>query len=262
MFTIAPFDQTDSISSRPFPWNAGESGSAADTAVPGSMALPIVSGQSCLYGPKHIKAASDEIGASHSWYKPARKGSNRLAHSRDPHFHSSQPVPSFAAMNSTDIQSKIQAAAARFTDEIVAVFGEAFASVASELTAKVPAKAKPARATNAAAKKAPVKKVAPAKTKALAPKPAPKAAKPAPKVSAPKKEEPGKRIRRSNEQLLADAQRVVKLLAFNKKGLRIEQINEQLGTATKQLARPITKLLAEGTIKKTGEKRATLYFPV
>jgi hypothetical protein len=147
-------------------------------------------------------------------------------------------------MNSTDIQSKIQAAATMFVDEIVAVFGEAFASVASDLTGNVSAKAK------SPAKKAP------------APKLAPKAAKPAPKAAAPNKAEPGKRIRRSNEQLLADAQRVVKLLATNKKGLRIEQINEQLGTATKQLARPITKLLADGRIKKTGEKRATLYFPV
>ena len=45
-------------------------------------------------------------------------------------------------------------------------------------------------------------------------------------------------------------------------GLRIEQINKQLGTATGVLARSILNLLAEGKIKKTGERRATTYFPV
>jgi len=166
-------------------------------------------------------------------------------------------------MNTTDIQAKIQAAAARFTDQIVAVFGEAFASVASDLSGKAAPKAKKAPAKKAAAKKAPAKKAAAKKAPAKkAPAKKAPAAKPAAKAAAPKKAESGKRIRRSGAQLLADAQRVVKLLAANKKGLRIEQINKQLGTATKVLARPIQKLLDEGKIKKTGEKRATTYYPV
>jgi len=41
----------------------------------------------------------------------------------------------------------------------------------------------------------------------------------------------------------------------------IEEINKQLGTTTKLLMRPMLKLLEEGKIKKTGEKRATTYFP-
>jgi len=44
-------------------------------------------------------------------------------------------------------------------------------------------------------------------------------------------------------------------------GLRIEQINKQLGTSTKDLALPIRKLLAEGVIKAKGKKRSTAYFP-
>ena len=44
-------------------------------------------------------------------------------------------------------------------------------------------------------------------------------------------------------------------------GLRIEQINKQLGTSTKDLALPIRKLLAEGALKTKGEKRSTTYFP-
>src|SRR3954462_13936300 len=40
-------------------------------------------------------------------------------------------------------------------------------------------------------------------------------------------------------------------------GLRIEQINKQLGTTTKDLALPIRKLIADGEIKTKGTKRST-----
>jgi hypothetical protein len=43
-------------------------------------------------------------------------------------------------------------------------------------------------------------------------------------------------------------------------GLRIEQINKQLGTSTKDLALPIRKMIADGAIKTKGEKRSTTYF--
>jgi hypothetical protein len=43
-------------------------------------------------------------------------------------------------------------------------------------------------------------------------------------------------------------------------GLRIEQINKQLGTSTKDLALPIRKLISEGGIKTKGAKRSTTYF--
>src|SRR5438034_4320612 len=43
-------------------------------------------------------------------------------------------------------------------------------------------------------------------------------------------------------------------------GLRIEQINKQLNTSTKELALPIRKLIADGTIKTKGKKRSTTYF--
>jgi hypothetical protein len=174
-----------------------------------------------------------------------------------PYFHAPRPVQSLPTMNRTDIQSSIQSAAIRFVDETVAVFGEVFARVASDLAGKAPT-----RATAPAKKKAPTKKAALAQTKTPSTKPAPNAAMPDFNAASSKKPVPGKRIRRSGEQLLADAQRVAKLLAANRRGLRIEQINKQLGTATKQLARPILKLLSDRKIKKTGEKRATLYFPV
>ena len=43
-------------------------------------------------------------------------------------------------------------------------------------------------------------------------------------------------------------------------GLRIEQINKELGTTTKDLALPIRKLIADGELKTKGEKRSTTYF--
>lgn len=43
-------------------------------------------------------------------------------------------------------------------------------------------------------------------------------------------------------------------------GQRIEQINKQLGTSTKQLALPIRKLIAERAVTRKGSRRATMYF--
>ena len=44
-------------------------------------------------------------------------------------------------------------------------------------------------------------------------------------------------------------------------GMRIEQINKQLSTTTKDLALPIRKLIADGSLKAKGKKRSTTYFP-
>jgi hypothetical protein len=43
-------------------------------------------------------------------------------------------------------------------------------------------------------------------------------------------------------------------------GMRIEQINRELGTTTKDLALPIRKLIADGSVKTKGAKRSTTYF--
>jgi len=45
-----------------------------------------------------------------------------------------------------------------------------------------------------------------------------------------------------------------------KPGLRIEQINAELGTTKKDLALPIRKLLAAKAIRSTGTRRSTKYF--
>jgi len=44
-------------------------------------------------------------------------------------------------------------------------------------------------------------------------------------------------------------------------GLRIEQINKELVTTTKDLALPLRKLVADGVVNTKGQKRSTTYFP-
>jgi hypothetical protein len=70
----------------------------------------------------------------------------------------------------------------------------------------------------------------------------------------------GRGAKRTSDELdkLADA---FHTFVSKHPGLRIEQINKQLGTTTKDLALPIRKLIAEGALKTKGEKRSTAYFP-
>jgi len=52
-----------------------------------------------------------------------------------------------------------------------------------------------------------------------------------------------------------------KFAGFVKKnpGLRIEQINDKLGTSTKELVIPVRRLIAAKKVRTKGEKRATTY---
>jgi len=56
------------------------------------------------------------------------------------------------------------------------------------------------------------------------------------------------------------AGKVGDLLGKNADGMRAEQIRGALGVAKNQLVKVINKGLADGSLKKTGEKRATKYF--
>jgi hypothetical protein len=70
----------------------------------------------------------------------------------------------------------------------------------------------------------------------------------------------GRGAKRSAEDLVALSGRVASFVKANP-GLRIEQINKELGTTTKDLALPIRKLLADNVITSKGVKRSTAYFP-
>lgn len=70
----------------------------------------------------------------------------------------------------------------------------------------------------------------------------------------------GRGAKRTSADLDALSERFSSFVKTNP-GLRIEQINKQLGTTTKDLALPIRKLISEGAISAKGQKRSTTYFP-
>ena len=70
----------------------------------------------------------------------------------------------------------------------------------------------------------------------------------------------GRGAKRSAADLEALSEQFASFVKANP-GLRIEQINKQLGTTTKDLALPIRKLISEGVISAKGQKRSTTYFP-
>ena len=93
--------------------------------------------------------------------------------------------------------------------------------------------------------------------RAPAPAPAAAAIADAPRVGRP----PGGRgAKRTAEDLEALSQQVVSFIKSHP-GLRIEQINKELGTTTKDVALPIRKLVAENVLTSKGQKRSTTYFP-
>jgi hypothetical protein len=69
----------------------------------------------------------------------------------------------------------------------------------------------------------------------------------------------GRSGKRTPEDLEALSEKFGSFVKANP-GLRIEQINKQLGTTTKDLALPIRKLISDGTISTKGQKRSTTYF--
>ena len=70
----------------------------------------------------------------------------------------------------------------------------------------------------------------------------------------------GRGAKRTSADLEALSDKFASFVKANP-GLRIEQINKQLGTTTKDLALPIRKLISDGVVNAKGQKRSTTYFP-
>jgi hypothetical protein len=70
----------------------------------------------------------------------------------------------------------------------------------------------------------------------------------------------GRGAKRTSADLDALSERFATFVKTNP-GMRIEQINKQLGTTTKDLALPIRKLISDGVVSAKGQKRSTTYFP-
>ncbi len=79
-----------------------------------------------------------------------------------------------------------------------------------------------------------------------------------PSGAEPKAPRRGKGAKRPQEEIAALAEKVGAFIRKNP-GLRIEQINKELGTSTKDLALPLKKLIADKAISTRGKKRATTY---
>jgi hypothetical protein len=83
---------------------------------------------------------------------------------------------------------------------------------------------------------------------------------PAAVASRPGRPPGGRGAKRTQEDLEALSSQLASFVKANP-GMRVEQINKQLGTTTKDLALPIRKLLADNVITSKGQKRSTTYFP-
>jgi hypothetical protein len=70
---------------------------------------------------------------------------------------------------------------------------------------------------------------------------------------------PSSNGKRTPEQVQADAERIANYVRQHP-GQRLEQIAAGLGAASNDLKLPVIKLLASKTLRKTGEKRGTMYF--
>ena len=68
----------------------------------------------------------------------------------------------------------------------------------------------------------------------------------------------GRGVKRTSGDLEKLADKFYEFVKANP-GLRIEQINNKLGTSTKDLQLPIRKMIADGEIKAKGKKRSTTY---
>ena len=82
--------------------------------------------------------------------------------------------------------------------------------------------------------------------------------KPAVASSAPKKKG-GRLGRRSPEDITRTLENIVAVLAAHPEGLRAEQLKAALNLDTREVPRPIAEGLKSGALKKSGQKRATVY---
>jgi len=121
---------------------------------------------------------------------------------------------------------------------------------AGESRKSAPAPRKPGRPAKAAV----AKPVAAAAATAPAAKPA------APAAKAPAAAKRKKGQKRTQAELSALQAKLDGYVAANA-GKRIEEIAKALSISTSELTRPMKKLMEDGKVRSTGERRATRYYP-
>lgn len=143
-----------------------------------------------------------------------------------------------------DINARIAAKIQGFTEELQALIGAAVREHVENALGSFRSGA--AVAAPKAAKAAPAPKAAVAA-------PAAAAAAKAPKVS---RRKGAKRSAAEIEKTITSLQAFI----ASKPGQRMEQIGAALSTATKDLTRPLQKLLEAGAVRREGAKRASRYY--
>jgi hypothetical protein len=171
-------------------------------------------------------------------------------------------IEGLASQFAVSIVAALRSASIQEVMEIAGHKGAAAPAAAPAAAAAAPAKRGPGRPKKAAAVAAPApaaveapkatgkKRGRPAGSTNKAPKAAPKA----------KKSASGRLGRRSVADIGALLDNIVSLLQQNPDGLRAEQIRSALGIEAKELPRPLADGVANGSLTKTGQKRATTYF--
>jgi hypothetical protein len=96
--------------------------------------------------------------------------------------------------------------------------------------------------------------------RADAPRRAPAAAAPAPARAAGKSTRTGRLKRRSAEDIGKILDEVVSLVKSKKDGMRAEEIRTDLQLQSKELPRVLKEGLTSKRLRKSGQKRATVYF--
>jgi hypothetical protein len=65
---------------------------------------------------------------------------------------------------------------------------------------------------------------------------------------------------RTRAEIVATGDRILAVLQGAPQGIRAEELRAQMGLSRQEILRPMALLLAGGKVKKTGAKRATVYY--
>ncbi|OJY16260.1 MAG: hypothetical protein BGO98_40415 [Myxococcales bacterium 68-20] len=138
----------------------------------------------------------------------------------------------------SNLQQTIEAHAQKFALALVDALRSAsldeLASVTGGLTAAAPSRAARSEKTNGATTAAP-------------------------KVTKKVSKKAGRLGRRSPDDIAKTLDQIVAVVAKHAEGLRAEQIKAALNLDTREMPRPLAEGLKSGVLKKSGQKRATVY---
>lgn len=70
----------------------------------------------------------------------------------------------------------------------------------------------------------------------------------------------GRLARRSEEDILKVVEEILVVVKKHPEGIRAEELREELGLDKKEMPKPMLVALANGSLRKEGEKRATVYY--